>query len=408
MFFRRPDSSSISSLPAVSRLRPLCYADVAFAPACPTSLPACQARSAAGNMQEARVEHGTELTARHGFDPSPAAPHSARSSVANVLGEADDAGSTVTDPPATSLVAASQAHHHIESSDTGRAYGWGALHIGRFDCCEQRHSSAARGDGRPQLIGAPRLSGPGKLFYGRLSRGSANPLGLPTSARQGRAGSESSLAGVQPDLRDAERRAWTAGARAAAEANRLAQARVRGDGGSTTDAAAASDSSAAQQGAAAALSRARHARSQGSDVMRAFTSLPTMVHRASSFGRRRRATAYVGDHATAPAPAVASSSSSDLETPSSPSSHLAKTAAPVVAARVTAAVAPVVATRVVVARAMVVAATEPVTAARVTAEAAHQPPLSAAASPGPLVETAPCCPVPQSGTAAAEMSRDQR
>jgi hypothetical protein len=24
------------------------------------------------------------------------------------------------------------------------------------------------------------------------------------------------------------------------------------------------------------------------------------------------------------------------------------------------------------------------------------------------VETAPCCPVPQSGTAAAEMSRDQR
>ena len=362
-------------------------------------------------MQEARVEHGTELTARHGFDPSPAAPHSARSSVANVLGEADDAidaASTVTDPPATSLVAASQAHHHIESSDTGRAYGWGALHIGRFDCCEQRHSSAARGDGRPQLIGAPRLSGPGKLFYGRLSRGSANPLGLPTSARQGRAGSESSLAGVQPDLRDAERRAWTAGARAAAEANRLAQARVRGDGGSTTDAAAASDSSAAQQGAAAALSRARHARSQGSDVMRAFTSLPTIVHRASSFGRRRRATAYVGDHATAPAPAVASSSSSDLETQSSPSSHLAKTAAPVVAARVTAAVAPVVATRVVVARAMVVAATEPVTAARVTAEAAHQPPLSAAASPGPLVETAPCCPVPQSGTAAAEMSRDQR
>ena len=359
-------------------------------------------------MQEARVEHGTELTARHGFDPSPAAPHSATSSVANVLGEADDAASTVTDPPATSLVAASQAHHHIESSDTGRAYGWGALHIGRFDCCEQRHSSAARGDGRPQLIGAPRLSGPGKLFYGRLSRGSANPLGLPTSARQGRAGSESSLAGVQPDLRDAERRAWTAGARAAAEANRLAQARVRGDGGSTSDAAAASDSSAAQQGAAAALSRARQARSQGSDVMRAFTSLPTIVHRASSFGRRRRATAYVGDHATAPAPAVASSSSSDLETPSSPSSHLAKTAAPVVAARVTAAVAPVVATRVVVARAMVVAATEPVTAARVTAEAAHQLPLSAAASPGPLVETAPCCPVPQSGTAAAEMSRDQR
>ena len=137
MFFRRPDSSSISSLPAVSRLRPLCYADVTLAPACPTSVPACQARSAAGNMQEARVEHGTELTARHGFDPSPAAPHSATSSVANVLGEADDAidaASTVTDPPATSLVAASQAHHHIESSDTGRAYGWGALRIGRFDC----------------------------------------------------------------------------------------------------------------------------------------------------------------------------------------------------------------------------------------------------------------------------------
>ena len=106
MFFRRPDSSSISSLPAVSRLRPLCYADVTLAPACPTSLPACQARSAAGNMQEARVEHGTELTARRGFDPSPAAPHSARSSVANVLGEADDGASTVTDPPATSLVAA--------------------------------------------------------------------------------------------------------------------------------------------------------------------------------------------------------------------------------------------------------------------------------------------------------------
>ena len=114
MFFRRPDSSSISSLPAVSRLRPPCYADVAFAPACPTSLPACQARSAAGNMQEARVEHGTELTARHGFDPSPAAPHSARSSVANVLGAAEGA----TDA----------------ASDTGRAYGWGALRIGRFDC----------------------------------------------------------------------------------------------------------------------------------------------------------------------------------------------------------------------------------------------------------------------------------
>ena len=114
MFFRRPDSSSISSLPAVSRLRPPCYADVAFAPACPTSVPACQARSAAGNMQEARVEHGTELTARHGFDPSPAAPHSARSSVANVLGAAEGA----TDA----------------ASDTGRAYGWGALRIGRFDC----------------------------------------------------------------------------------------------------------------------------------------------------------------------------------------------------------------------------------------------------------------------------------
>ena len=114
MFFRRPDSSSISSLPAVSRLRPLCYADVAFAPACPTSLPACQARSAAGDLQEARVEHGTELTARHGFDPSPAAPHSARSSVANVLGAAEGA----TDA----------------ASDTGRAYGWGALRIGRFDC----------------------------------------------------------------------------------------------------------------------------------------------------------------------------------------------------------------------------------------------------------------------------------
>ena len=80
-------------------------------------------------MQEARVEHGTELTARHGFDPSPAAPHSATSSVANVLGEADDAASTVTDPPATSLVAASQAHHHIESSDTGRAYGLSLIHI---------------------------------------------------------------------------------------------------------------------------------------------------------------------------------------------------------------------------------------------------------------------------------------
>ena len=114
MFFRRPDSSSISSLPAVSRLRPPCYADVAFAPACPTSLPACQARSAAGNMQEARVEHGTELTARHGFDPSPAAPHSATSSVANVLGAAEGA----TDA----------------ASDTGHAYGWGALRIGRFDC----------------------------------------------------------------------------------------------------------------------------------------------------------------------------------------------------------------------------------------------------------------------------------
>ena len=114
MFFRRPDSSSISSLPAVSRLRPPCYADVAFAPACPTSVPACQARSAAGNMQEARVEHGTELTARRGFDPSPAAPHSATSSVANVLGAAEGA----TDA----------------ASDTGRAYGWGALRIGRFDC----------------------------------------------------------------------------------------------------------------------------------------------------------------------------------------------------------------------------------------------------------------------------------
>ena len=114
MFFRRPDSSSISSLPAVSRLRPPCYADVAFAPACPTSLPACQARSAAGDLQEARVEHGTELTARHGFDPSPAAPHSATSSVANVLGAAEGA----TDA----------------ASDTGRAYGWGALRIGRFDC----------------------------------------------------------------------------------------------------------------------------------------------------------------------------------------------------------------------------------------------------------------------------------
>ena len=114
MFFRRPDSSSISSLPAVSRLRPLCYADVTLAPACPTSVPACQARSAAGNMQEARVEHGTELTARHGFDPSPAAPHSATSSVANVLGAAEGA----TDA----------------ASDTGHAYGWGALRIGRFDC----------------------------------------------------------------------------------------------------------------------------------------------------------------------------------------------------------------------------------------------------------------------------------
>ena len=114
MFFRRPDSSSISSLPAVSRLRPPCYADVAFAPACPTSVPACQARSAAGDLQEARVEHGTELTARHGFDPSPAAPHSATSSVANVLGAAEGA----TDA----------------ASDTGRAYGWGALRIGRFDC----------------------------------------------------------------------------------------------------------------------------------------------------------------------------------------------------------------------------------------------------------------------------------
>ena len=114
MFFRRPDSSSISSLPAVSRLRPPCYTDVAFAPACPTSLPACQARSAAGDLQEARVEHGTELTARRGFDPSPAAPHSARSSVANVLGAAEGA----TDA----------------ASDTGRAYGWGALRIGRFDC----------------------------------------------------------------------------------------------------------------------------------------------------------------------------------------------------------------------------------------------------------------------------------
>ena len=114
MFFRRPDSSSISSLPAVSRLRPLCYADVTLAPACPTSLPACQARSAAGDLQEARVEHGTELTARHGFDPSPAAPHSATSSVANVLGAAEGA----TDA----------------ASDTGRAYGWGALRIGRFDC----------------------------------------------------------------------------------------------------------------------------------------------------------------------------------------------------------------------------------------------------------------------------------
>ena len=114
MFFRRPDSSSISSLPAVSRLRPLCYADVTLAPACPTSLPACQARSAAGDLQEARVEHGTELTARHGFDPSPAAPHSATSSVANVLGAAEGA----TDA----------------ASDTGHAYGWGALRIGRFDC----------------------------------------------------------------------------------------------------------------------------------------------------------------------------------------------------------------------------------------------------------------------------------
>ena len=114
MFFRRPDSSSISSLPAVSRLRPPCYADVAFAPACPTSVPACQARSAAGDLQEARVEHGTELTARHGFDPSPAAPHSATSSVANVLGAAEGA----TDA----------------ASDTGHAYGWGALRIGRFDC----------------------------------------------------------------------------------------------------------------------------------------------------------------------------------------------------------------------------------------------------------------------------------
>ena len=114
MFFRRPDSSSISSLPAVSRLRPLCYADVAFAPACPTSLPACQARSAAGDLQEARVEHGTELTARRGFDPSPAAPHSATSSVANVLGAAEGA----TDA----------------ASDTVHAYGWGALRIGRFDC----------------------------------------------------------------------------------------------------------------------------------------------------------------------------------------------------------------------------------------------------------------------------------
>ena len=114
MFFRRPDSSSISSLPAVSRLRPLCYADVALAPACPTSLPACQARSAAGDLQEARVEHGTELTARHGFDPSPAAPHSATSSVANVLGAAEGA----TDA----------------ASDTGRTYGWGTLRIGRFDC----------------------------------------------------------------------------------------------------------------------------------------------------------------------------------------------------------------------------------------------------------------------------------
>ena len=114
MFFRRPDSSSISSLPAVSRLRPPCYADVAFAPACPTSLPACQARSAAGDLQEARVEHGTELTARRGFDPSPAAPHSATSSVANVLGAAEGA----TDA----------------ASDTGHAYGWGALRIGRFDC----------------------------------------------------------------------------------------------------------------------------------------------------------------------------------------------------------------------------------------------------------------------------------
>ena len=77
----------------------------------------------------------------------------------------------------------------------------------------------------------------------------------------------------------------------------------------------------------------------------------------------------------------------------------------------TAAVAPVVATRVVVARAMVVAATEPVTAARVTAEAAHQLPLSAApclARPTYCGDGTLCCPVPQSGTAAAEMSRDQR
>ena len=65
-------------------------------------------------MQEARVEHGTELTARRGFDPSPAAPHSATSSVANVLGAAEGA----TDA----------------ASDTVHAYGWGALRIGRFDC----------------------------------------------------------------------------------------------------------------------------------------------------------------------------------------------------------------------------------------------------------------------------------
>ena len=169
MFFRRPDSSSISSLPAVSRLRPPCYADVTLAPACPTSVPACQARSAAGNMQEARVEHGTELTARRGFDPFPAAPHSATSSVANVLGEADDAASTVTEPPATSLVA-----DHIESSDTGRAYGWGALRIGRFDCSVRSRTTP---------IATESNSLEGMALYIPVTRFSANEHRTPWDGR---------------------------------------------------------------------------------------------------------------------------------------------------------------------------------------------------------------------------------